>query len=84
MADITGRTIETISRPQDVGAIGAAMICAVGLGVIDSFADIKQYVPLEKPYQPRDQYRALYDKKFNVFKQLYAKNKTLFHLLNRS
>ncbi len=83
MADVTGRTIETISRPQDVGAIGAAMIAAVGLGVIKSYKEIKNYVPLEHSYHPRDAYRVLYDEKFRVFKQLYTKNKSLFHLLNR-
>jgi xylulokinase len=84
MADVTGRKIETIERPQDVGAIGAAMICGVGEGIIKSFNDVKKYIPLENSYQPRKEYQDLYDKKFRVFSQLYSKNKSLFHHLNRS
>ena len=83
MADISGRTIETIKRPQDVGAIGAAMIAAVGLGVLKDFREIKSYVPLEKTYKPRQEYQAVYNQKYDVFKQLYLKNKSLFHKLNR-
>lgn len=30
LADITGRTIETVENTKDVGAIGAAMLAAVG------------------------------------------------------
>ena len=32
LADITGRTIETVENTKDVGAIGAAMLAAVGSG----------------------------------------------------
>ncbi len=83
MADITGRTIETIARPQHAGAVGAAVVCGVGLGVFPSFNDAKALIPLHQSYTPRNEYRRQYDTQFNVFKRLYRKNRKLFLMLNK-
>ncbi len=45
LADITGRTVETVESPQNVGAVGAAAIAGVGLGVIGSLDDVKNKIP---------------------------------------
>lgn len=82
MADVTGRTIETVQNPQDIGAAGAAIICGIGLGVLPSFDAAKQYIPLDKTYYPRSEYKAVYDKCFETFTLLYKQNKTLFKKLN--
>jgi xylulokinase len=83
MADVTGRTIETIENPQDAGAVGAAMIAGVGMGAIPSFAAAHSFVPLKKSYEPRGEFRALYDRGFAVFQKLYQQNKKLFWAMNR-
>jgi xylulokinase len=82
MADVTGRTIETIDDPQNVGTIGATVVCAVGLGLLNSFFDAKRLIQVRKTYMPRTEYKALYDKNFAVFKKLYDNNKELFSKLN--
>ena len=83
MADVTGRKIETIPRPQDVGAMGAAVVCGVGLGVIENFEAAADFIQVEKTYEPRSQYREMYDRNFSVYKDLYEKNKKLFRRMNK-
>ncbi|HSV98280.1 MAG TPA: FGGY-family carbohydrate kinase [Spirochaetota bacterium] len=82
MADVTGRKIETIENTQNAGTIGAAVVCAVGLGSIGSFAEAKALIPVKGVFSPREEYRKMYDRNFHVFKELYRRNKKLFKLLN--
>jgi len=82
MADVTGRRIETIERPQDVGAMGAAVVCGVGLGIIENFEAAADFIRVDKTYEPRAEYREMYDRNFAVFTDLYEKNKKLFRRMN--
>ena len=82
LADITGRTIETVQAPQNVGAVGAAAVVAAGLGIISSLDDIKSFIPAVKTFKPRAEYKAVYDRNFEVFKKLYKCNKKAFAILN--
>jgi xylulokinase len=82
LADILGRTIETVANPQNVGAVGAAAVVGVGLGLIPSFDNIKSFVPATNVYKPNPDNKAVYDRNFEVFKKLYKSNKENFHALN--
>jgi len=82
LADITGRTIEVVANPQNVGAVGAAAVIGVGLGIIKDFSKIKDYIPVIGVYEPNPNNKALYDKNYEVFKKLYKANKKLFAELN--
>ncbi len=84
MADVTGRNIEVTKNPQNAGTNGAAIVCAVGLGLIKSFREAKSMVPVDRVYMPRTEYKGMYDKSFDVFKELYKKNKKLFRVMNTS
>jgi len=84
IADVTGRVIETIENPQDAGAVGAAVICGVGLGVIPSFQAAHSFIPVKKTYRPRPEYRATYNTGYDVFTKLYKQNKALYRALNRT
>ena len=82
LADVTGRTMETVADTKDVGAVGAAMLVAVGSGQI---ADLTQAAGLIRPaarYTPDPANQALYDRNYKVFKNLYAANKKNFAALN--
>lgn len=82
LADVTGRTVETVSDTKDVGAVGAAMLVAVGSGQI---ADLTQAAGLIRPaarYTPDPANQTLYDRNYKVFKNLYAANKKNFAALN--
>lgn len=82
LADVTGRTVETVADTKDVGAVGAAMLVAVGSGQI---ADLTQAAGLIRPaarYTSDPANQTLYDRNYKVFKNLYAANKKNFAALN--
>ena len=83
LADCLGRTVETVASPQNVGAVGAAAIAGVGLGVIDSLASVGAFIPALSAYTPNPANKPAYDKAFAVFKQLYKANKRAFQALNQ-
>jgi xylulokinase len=82
MADVTGRRIETVENAQDVGTMGAAVVCGVGLGIIPDFRSAADFIRISGRYEPRTEYKKMYDKNFRVFRSLYKQNKKLFRELN--
>lgn len=82
LADITGRTIETVSSPQNVGAVGAAAVIGVALGIIDGVDAVGAYIPAVKTFVPNVSNAPAYDRNYNVFKMLYKSNKNSFRTLN--
>lgn len=82
LADILGRTIETVASPQNVGAVGAAAIVGVGIGAIESLDNVKKFIPAAKTFLPNPANKAVYDKNYEVFKTLYYNNKKAFAALN--
>ena len=76
------RYIITIDNAQDAGAIGAAMLVALGEGYIDSLSKANEFVPVKNIYEPNIENKKIYDKQFGVFKQLYKSNAKNFKTLN--
>ena len=82
LADILGRKIETVEDAQDVGAVGAAMIAGVGLGLIPSLESAGDYVTVGRSYLPNPENKAVYDRNYKVFVKLHDANAKLFQALN--
>ena len=82
LADITDRTVETVDSPQNVGAVGAAVIMAVGLGVIEDVSHAKRLIPAKKTFIPNPKNKEVYDRNYEVYKSLYKNNKNAFKALN--
>lgn len=82
LADVTGRIIETVKGSQDVGAVGAALLVAVGIGEFDSLDTAKDLIRVEKRYEPNPENKDIYDKNYGVFKKLYRHNAAAFRELN--
>ncbi len=82
LADCIGRKVETVANPQNVGAVGAAVVVAVGLGVIESIDDVGDLIKAEKTFEPNKDNKPVYDKMFAAYKELYAANKKIFKMLN--
>ena len=82
LADITGKTVETVASPQNVGAVGAAVTVAAGLGLVSGVRDAKRLIPAERTYRPDPSVKPLYDKQYEVYKNLYKSNKKNFAALN--
>lgn len=82
MADVLGREIETVADPQNVGAVGAAVVAAIGLGILSDFAQAKKIIQVEKVFYPNKNVKDAYEKNYTVYKKLYYANKKLFGILN--
>jgi xylulokinase len=82
LADILDRRVIQVRDPQWVNARGAAFIAAVGLGEI-SFADIPALVADQMEFAPDPRNRALYDERYEIFVEIYRKNKDIYARLNR-
>ena len=82
LADCLGRTVETVPSPQNVGAVGAAVIVAVGLGIISSIDDAGKLIKADKIFKPNHENKAVYDKNFKAYKEIYKSNKHIFEILN--
>lgn len=83
LADITGRTIQTVEDSKDIGSRGAAILAGVGAGVIHGFDEVAGYIPADKTFLPDAANRAVYEQNYQVFRQLYKNNKKSFRDLNR-
>lgn len=82
LADCTGRTVETVDSPQNIGAVGAAVTIAVGTGLIKDISEAKKLIPAAKTFRPSTADKAVYDKNYSVYKNLYKCNKKNFAILN--
>lgn len=83
LADITGRSVETVENTKDVGAIGAALLAAVGSGAVKSLDVAKYLVKIDCHYFPDPDKRKVYDRNYEVFKKLYKANKDNFAMINK-
>ncbi len=81
MADILHKQIQPVKYALDGGAIGAALITAVGLGET-TYEEGKRLIPVDDVYLPRRDLDPVYDKKYAVFKRIYSLNRDLFRELN--
>ncbi len=82
LADILQRDIEVVASPQNVGAVGAAACIAVGLGMVKDIQSVKDFIPAQRIYHPDEKTKEVYDKNYEVFKNLYKANKKNFAVLN--
>ena len=82
LADITGRTIETVDNAQQVGAIGAAIVVAAGLCGEDVQSLSRRLIKANHTYLPNPENKAVYERNYKVFKKLYKSNAENFKMMN--
>lgn len=82
LADITGRTIETVNHAQEVGAMGAAIVVAAGIKGIDMAKFSRQLVKINHTYVPNPKNKAVYERSYRVFRKLYKANAAGFKAIN--
>ena len=82
LADITGRTIETVDNAQQVGAIGAALTVAAGLKGIDVAELSRKLIRANHCYTPNPEYKEVYERNYRVFKRLYRANASNYRAIN--
>ena len=82
LADVLGCTIHQAEDPVLANARGAAIIAAVGIGALD-WADVPALARTAESYRPDPARRAVYDRQFRTFTDLYRKNRRLYARHNR-
>ena len=82
LADITGRKIETVEHAQEVGATGTALVVAAGLQRTDVLELSRRLVKANHVYVPDPKNREVYERNYQVFKNLYKATAKSFHKLN--
>ena len=81
-ADVMNRTIRRVKDPIYANARGAALICAVGLGLC-TFDEIPNLVQFSKTFQPNPDNRELYDELFKEYLGIYKSTEKMYRRLNR-
>jgi xylulokinase len=71
IANITGMSVETITRPTMAGALGAASCAFVGSGHYASFQQIRQFTEVKNTFQPDPSLYELYTKLFHSYQDIY-------------
>ncbi|GAG92445.1 unnamed protein product, partial [marine sediment metagenome] len=81
LADVLDITIKQVKDPIQANARGAAFIASVGLGYLtwDQIPDLIQYSNI---FKPNPENRAVYDKLFNEFVNIYKIMKKTYKRLN--
>lgn len=77
-ADVLGKSIITVKN-KDSGCLGAAILAGVGAGIFDSLEKACNLtIKKGKAYFPNDANVKLYDKYYQIYKELYIKLEPLF------
>jgi len=71
-ADVMGKNIQVVKWPLYSGAIGIALVVAVGLGVYRRFRDLDSRLPIIFEAKPREEQCKLYQPLYTNFKESYA------------
>ena len=76
-ADVTGRGIE-VPASDTATTLGAAVLAGVGTGVWRDFGDaVRQTVRVRKTYTPDPAAKAVYDRGYETYRQLYERLRDL-------
>jgi gluconokinase len=75
LADITGKKLATL-QADDASAVGAAFIALKIIGAIKDYPKASDDLTI---YQPSPENREVYNRNFNIYKQLYADLKATMH-----
>ncbi len=71
IADITGKRFSVVKDPRNAGAVGAAIVALIGLGELPGFYSAKDFVRVEKRYEPDPANRKIYNDLFEDYKNVY-------------
>ena len=80
-ADVLDRPIRRVEDPMFASARGAAFQAAVAFGLL-SWDRIPDLVPIDRTFEPNRANRAVYDRGFAAFVDLYKGTKKTYARLN--
>jgi xylulokinase len=82
LADATGHAVEAVADPQNAGAAGAALVAAWGLKRFSDMDRAAATVVVRARFEPESAHRAVHERNYGVFRDLYRSTGHLFKRLN--
>ena len=74
-ADVTGKPI-VVPSSDTASALGAAILAGVGTGVYADFEEaVKLTVKEKRSHEPNEEFKAVYDKNYQIYLELYEQLK---------
>ncbi|TKJ27925.1 MAG: xylulose kinase [Promethearchaeota archaeon Loki_b31] len=80
-ADVLDRTIKQVKDPIQTNARGAAFMASVGLGYL-TWDQIPELIEYSNVFKPNSENRAIYDKLFSEYVNIYKIMKKMYKRLN--
>jgi xylulokinase len=68
----------------EAGAVGAALVAAVGMGIYPNFEALKGVVKVDKVFQPQAQNYPVYDRLFRSYQESYGSLRHFYKRLNEN
>jgi xylulokinase len=84
LADVTRRKIESVCEPQEAGAVGAALVAAVGMGLYPDFESLRKVVKVDNVYEPQAANSGIYDSLFRHYQNVYGNLRGFYKRLNKT
>lgn len=79
IADVLGRPILTVAKPQDAGAVGAAACGLVGLGLQPDFEFVRSLAVIDREFVPNEAQSDRYASRYRTFQRLYDALAPIYH-----
>jgi xylulokinase len=73
-----------VPDPKEAGAVGAALVAAVGLGIYPSFEALESVTRVERTIEPREENFETHDALFESFRDSYGRLRPLYRRLNEN
>ncbi len=83
MADVVGLPMRCLADPQNANVLGAGLLAFYHTGRIP-LEEIPEKVKIARVYEPRSEYRELYDQRFRQLLAGFKALKPIYHALNES
>ena len=80
LSDVTGYRLATTRGSE--AALGDALLAGIGIGAVDRFESIRDWLTFEEPTTPNAENREIYDNLYSVYKNAYPSLRELMGSLS--
>lgn len=84
LADIIQIPVRVPKNPRFVGTMGSCYCAMVGLGLMNDYSRVEEKIETGRLFMPNNENKAIYDKQFTIYKELYPALKSLYGQANGS
>ncbi len=82
-ADVLQKPLYRMINPLEAGSVGVSMVAFVGLGEINDFESAASRIQVERVFEPDPLNSDVYDEQFDLLKEYYKRNKSLWKKMNK-